>query len=378
MPRFFAPSPAERAALEAAMAEIPAVQQTLVANHDQLTMPDRGAHQQQIAASRITLTVERELPDALRGLGLFEPGAEHRGIGRISTGLGCPHAETDADFLGLMAAFRTSTGRRVDFITINDPTSPTDTSAEFVALLKATADAARANGVLASQATLLLSLARHAGTRAPRIAVHVTGQTQRTVRSRSAYQQYWTGIVRTGATLAKFTFVPTAPVAPGHPPVRGSHYFRDEWTARQLDGPIDFDLVWIPFIDDDRTPLVDLTRVWDDAQQMRVGRLRFPQTDATSRDSRLVALLAQEMGANPGHWVETNNGDAGDLPATAFTAARFLAYRNSQQTRGALPESAYESFFSDGIVTPPLADELIRRYNSKRQQQHWVPDLGTF
>jgi hypothetical protein len=43
----------------------------------------------------------------------------HVGIGRISTGLGCPHAETDPDFLGLMVAFRAGDGRLVDFVTIN-------------------------------------------------------------------------------------------------------------------------------------------------------------------------------------------------------------------------------------------------------------------
>ena len=93
-------------------------------------------------------------------------------------------------------------------MTINDPTSPTDTPEEFVALLKATADAAGAHGLLASQATLLLSLARHAGLRAPAIALHVTEQTRRTVRSLSAYQRYWTGIVRARNVLGKFTFVP--------------------------------------------------------------------------------------------------------------------------------------------------------------------------
>ncbi len=54
----------------------------------------------------------------------------------MSTGLGCPHAETDPDFLGLMVAFRMRSGRRIDFITINDPGSPTDTPEEFLALLR--------------------------------------------------------------------------------------------------------------------------------------------------------------------------------------------------------------------------------------------------
>ena len=89
-----------------------------------------------------------------------------------------------------MVAFRTPGGRRIDFITINDSTSPTDTPEEFLALLKATADASCSPGLFASQATLLAGLARHAGLRAPAIGLHVTAQTHRTVRSTSAYQQY--------------------------------------------------------------------------------------------------------------------------------------------------------------------------------------------
>ena len=127
MSAFFDPTPAERAALEKLIGEIPDIQQTLVRNHERLTQPDRGAHQQQLAGSRVLLTVAEELPPALDGLGVFQRRSKLVGIGRISTGLGCPHAETDADFLGLMVAFRTAAGRRIDFITINDPTSPTDT-----------------------------------------------------------------------------------------------------------------------------------------------------------------------------------------------------------------------------------------------------------
>ena len=193
MSRFFDPTPQQARQLEEIAAAIPGVQKTFVDNHPRLTAADRAAHQQQIAASQVLLTIADRLPAELDGLGVFtrREGTSDRviGIGRISTGLGCPHAETDADFLGLMVAFRTPPGRRIDLITINDPRSPTDTPEEFLALLKATADAARATGLLASQATLLGSLVRHAGFGAVRIAAHVTAQTSRTVRSASAYQQ---------------------------------------------------------------------------------------------------------------------------------------------------------------------------------------------
>jgi hypothetical protein len=374
MPTFFNPTPEQRRELEQIAAGIPGVQQGLVSNHPLLTMPDRGAHQQQLAASRVTLEVAGHLPPALDGLGLFQRSTTHRGIGRMSTGLGCPHAETDPDFLGLMVAFRTAAGRRVDFITINDPTSPTDTPEEFLALLRATADASGATNLLASQARLLTALARHAGLRAPAIAIHVTGQTQRTVRSASAYQQYWTGIVRARDALGKFTFVPTSPAA-GTGIAHGPTQFTDDWRTRQSAGDLRFELRWIPFLNERETPLDDLTQSWRHDHETPVGVVTFPRTDFNTTDAKLIALLASELGANPGNWIETD-GPAASLSATRFTAARQLAYRASQQARQALPEERYVAFFDSGQLPAELAAELVRRYQQKRAAGHWVPDVG--
>ena len=379
MSSFFDPTPEQRRALEQIADGMAGVQQTFVTQHAQLAMPDRGAHQQQLAGSRVFLTVNDRLPVALDGLGVFE--RTHRsgpqvGIGRISTGLGCPHAETDPDFLGLMVAFRSS-GRRIDFITINDPGSPTDTPEEFLALLKATADAAGAAGLLASQTRLLASLTRHARLRAPAIAAQVIRQTHRTVRSSSAYQQYWTGVVRARDVLGKFTFVPASQTPMGLDPRRGPTHLTEDWRARQSAGPLEFELRWIPFLDERTTPLDDLTRGWAHDHEVAVGTVVFPQTDPDTMQAKLTALLASELGANPGNWEETPETPASALPATRFTAARQLAYRASQQARHALPEESYASFFERGEIGAELANELIRRYHEKRSVGHWVPDVGT-
>ena len=378
MSAFFDPTPEERRVLDEIAAGIPGVQQKLMNNHPQLTMPDRGAHQMQLAASKVLLTVAPALPPALDGLGIFRTGGDTTpqiGIGRMSTGLGCPHAESDPDFLGLMVAFRAPDGRRVDFITINDPTSPTDTPEEFLALLRATADASSASGLFATQARLLAGLARHAGLRAPAIALHITGQTRRTSHSSTAYQQYWTGIVRARDVLGKFTFVPTVNVSNDSTAAGGPARFTKDWRNRQSAGPLTFDLRWIPFVDTRSTPLDDLTSPWAHDQEVSVGTVTFPQLDADSVEARLTALLASELGANPGNWIETD-GPPAALPATRFTAARQLAYRESQKTRQALDDGAYESFFVRGEVEAGLAAELVRRYQQKRAAGHWVPDVG--
>jgi hypothetical protein len=379
MSGIFNPTAEETRALEALIAAIPGIQDKLVANHGQLTRPDRGAHQQQLAGGKVLLTLERTLPAALAGLGVFEhdgsAGPHFIGVGRMSTGLGCPHAETDPDFLGLMVAFRAQSGRRIDFITINDPTSPTDTPEEFIALLHATADAAGAPNLLANQARLLVSLARHAGIRAASIATHVTGQTRRTVRSSSAYQQYWTGIVRARDTFGKFTFVPTdSPDQDAHG--RESRQFTDDWKARIAAGPLTFELHWIPFLTERETPLDDLTTAWRDEHKVRVGTVVFPQVKAETRESMLIAFLASELGANQGNWQETTDDPAGKLPSTRFTAARFLAYRLSQRHRQALPDESYASFFEKGEISEPLAETLLARYREKKAAGQWVPELG--
>jgi len=379
MPDFFDPTPEQRRELEHIADGIPAVQRTLVDNHPQLAMPDRGAHQQQLAGSKVILTVKHPLPAALDGLGIFhetDRSAPQIGIGRMSTGLGCPHAETDPDFLGLMVAFRTRSGRRIDFITINDPGSPTDTPEEFLALLKATAHAAGAPGVIASQTKLLASLTRHAGLRAPAIATQVIRQTNRTVRSTSAYQQYWTGIVRARDVLGKFTFVPVSSVSMGADAKREPAHLTKDWRARQSAGPLAFDLRWIPFVDDRTTPLDDLTKEWAHDHEVTVGTVVFPKTDPDAIQAKLTAILASELGANPGNWEETPGAPPLALAATRFTAARQLAYRASQQARHVLPEQSYASFFETGEISAVLANELTRRYQEKRAAGHWVPDVG--
>lgn len=384
MSQFYAPTPEQRRVLEQLADQVADVQRTFVAHHPHLPSPDRGAHQQQIAGGRVSLTVDDRLPRELDGLGIFQRGSgPHIGIGRISTGLGCPHAETDPDFLGLMAAFRTGEGRRVDFITINHGGAPTDTPAEFIELLKATADAAdgdhapNALGLFASQARLLAGLVRHAGLRAPAIATQVIRQTARTTRSSSAYQAYWTGVVRARDVLGKFTFVPIDDVNAPRPAGARADYLSTDWRERQAAGALAFRLYWIPFLDDRDTPLEDLTREWAEAHKVPVGTVTFPKTSPESRGARLEALLASEMGANQGNWIEDDGPPpASGLPATEYTAARFLAYRVSQRQRGALVDEAYASFFDTGTIDPALAADLVTRYRRKRAAGHDVPDVG--
>ena len=371
---FFEPTPDERRALEELAGEIPEIQQTLIRNSDQLTAPDRGAHQQQLAGGRVVLQVERVLPPELHGLGVFAPASApaggFTGIGRISTGLGCPHAKTAPDFLGLMLAFMSPAGKRIDFVTINDPTAPTNTPGEFIALLKATADSARTG----SQAVLLLSLARHAGLRAAAIATHVIGQTARTTRSSTAYQPV---LDRGGAGERDARQVRVrADRGRQHAARSGAgSAVSDPRLARASAGG---SAHLRPVLDSVRRRRADADREVDAAvgagppREGRPCHVPAYRSRFTRGDARSAPRVGD--GREPGNWFEEPDRHGADiLPATEYTAARALAYRRSQQERQALPDESIVSFFTTGAISPELADELLRRQRQKQSIAHWTP-----
>jgi hypothetical protein len=378
----FRPSATDLARIGSDVAPISAIQKKLVANDPRLKVPDRVAHQYQVAGGRVRLRIEQTVPANFVGVGLFEPGAQYTGLGRISTGLGCPHLETDPDFLGLMVAFHTPGGQRVDFITINDPTSPTDIHPQFIKLLDATADAAGAKppfgsglgeldlaDLAASNLKLVRSLIVNLGPiTGVKVAAHVAKQTARTAISSTAYQTYWTGIVEVGGELGKFMFQPVSDENRLRTLTPGERHLSDEWRQRQARGDIEFTLHWLPFIDEQTTSTTELTRRWVQ-QPVAIGRVTFPKIDVTDSEAQLWTALTAEIGANPGNWV-ADTGNTIPEPGTEFTCARKFAYRNSQAGRGALPEADYAHVFSGQPIGPALAAELLRRRGVKDAKGH--------
>jgi hypothetical protein len=58
----------------------------------------------------VLLKVAQDLPAPIKGIGLFIPGAEYLGVGRISTGLGTPHIDPESDEARLWSALATEMG----------------------------------------------------------------------------------------------------------------------------------------------------------------------------------------------------------------------------------------------------------------------------
>lgn len=379
----FRPRPEDLNALAEDVSEMPAIQERLRDQHKELQLNDRVAHQYQITGGRVTLKVAGDLPEELVGVGLFEPGATHTGVGRISTGLGTPHIETNPDFLGLMLAFRTRSGQRVDFLAINDPTSPTDSHREFMDVLHATGEAAGAHvpflgglgpsniiDLLAEQRKFAHALKDRMGLeKAGRTVAHLLAQTKRAALSTTAYQVYWTGINEVSGKAAKFVFVPARDENHLRGINPGERHLSEEWKRRQGESDVEFMLFWIPFVSEEETPLGKLTAAWSETNRRLVGTVTFPRTDMDSEEAKLWATLASEMGANPGNWVHDRENSVGE-PATEFGAARKLAYNLSQHGRRALDPKTYESIFETGRLTPDLTAELKRRHEEKERAGH--------
>jgi hypothetical protein len=200
------------------------------------------------------------------------------------------------------------------------------------------------------------------------VIAHIEGQTLPTSTSSTAFQRYWTGIVEIGGIGTKFTFVPDTDENHLHL-LPNTRRFTEEWRARQGAGPIKFNLYWISFLDEERTPTRLLTRPWEEDHKQLVGTIEFPQIDVESEESMLWAALASEMGANPGNWI-ADAANSIPQPATEFTVARKIAYQRSQEGRDALSPDRYRSIFNGAPIDAELADELRLRRQRKVDAGH--------
>ena len=377
----FRPTQADWDRISGDVASIPQIQQEFLARAPGLKVRDRVAHQYQIAGGRISLRIASELPADLRNVGLFVPDTEHVGLARLSTGLGCPHLETDPDFIGFMFAFATREGKRVDFLGINDPVAPSPNHPDFMTLLHAAIDGTGAKAplvsgwgkrnlsdLLYSNTLVTLGLIRRMGfLKGTGAALHALAQTTRSAVSCTPYQKFWGGIVEVGGSPGKIMVGPDANEN-GWFLRGGARHLTEEWRERQARGPVHFNLYWLPYIDERRTPTGDMTKRWEE-RPAPLGRLTFPQADLASEDAQLWAALTIEMGVNPTHWITSAQGDSID-PGTEFGCARKVAYRLSQEGRGALPDALFAHVFRGEPMGEPLAAELRRRRAAKAAAGH--------
>ena len=374
-PELFRPGAEDVRRIDAEVAEVSEIQRRIRERHPDLKCLDRAAHQYQITGGRVALRIANELPQGFGGVGLFVPGAEHLGVGRLSTSMNTPHVETIPDLLGLRASFVTAAGQQVDFIAVSSPSLPFDDLQDLMRFLRATGDAAGPSPIVPSplalgQMLMRESLIKSMGfPKAERTLALIAQQSERTASFGTAYQSYWTGVVEISGALGKFTLVPLTSASclcPMHP---GERYLTREWARRQSSGDVAFGLYWISYLDEQRTSLEHFTQPWSEAHKCGVGHLIFPRTNTNTKDARLWAALAVEMAANPGNWV-CDARDSVREPSTEFGLARKLAYERSAGARDALPLNAYRTALQTGRIGDELATELTRRVERKRELRH--------
>lgn len=374
-PPLLRPTQEDLRRVAAEVAEVSEIQQHLRDRHPHIKCPDRAAHQYQITGGTVLLRMAETLPPQLAGVGLFLPGAEHFGVGRISTSLGIPHPETTPDFLGIRASFLAANGQQVDFFGVSSSAVPVDAHGDSMDFLRATAAIAGPvpivdNPMTAGNILVRESLFKHMGkARAEKLLARVATNNARAARFSTAFQPFWTGIVELSGTLGKFTL---RPVDAGngfralHP---GEHFLTREWERRQAAGDIVYAMHWIAFLDEQQTPLDRFAQPWVENHAAFVGQLIFPRADLRSDESRLWATLAAEMDSNPGNWIDDASGVMHE-PSTEFGLVRKLAYELSTQGRHALRLNTYREALARRQLDAGLAEELRRRMTGKRRAGH--------
>ncbi len=209
----------------------------------------------------MALTIDDEMPPELEGVGIFEPGSEYIGVGRVSGGLGWPHVETYPDILGIMVAVQTRGGKRVDFLGISDPAAPACNHHDFMGVLYASGEAAGAElpligdpdkhdvgDLIAAKAQFAAALIRRMGfSKGLKAVAHLAKQSLPSLSFSSAYVTYWTAVVEVGNTAGKFIFAPTMKDDRSVAFETGERHLTQDCRERQTRGPVDFSLSWMPF-----------------------------------------------------------------------------------------------------------------------------------
>src|SRR5262249_29492653 len=135
------------------------------------------------------------------------------------------------------------------------------------------------------------------------------------------------GIEETGGVPGKFKIEPIENENLPRIPLNDGRHLTAEWRRRQAAGPIEFNLYWLSFIDDEATSLVGLTKGWQEDRHL-VGALA--SSNATTRPRTLACGRRWRL-----KWAPIR--ETGYTTATTQSRNRppSLASRASLLTRGA-------------------------------------------
>ena len=100
--------------------------------------------------------------------------------------------------------------------------------------------------------------------------------------------------MRARRTLGKFVFVPVEDVNEPRDIGAGPRYLTVDWRQRQQSGALVFEMRWIAFLDEARTPVETLTRPWAQDHSVKVGTVTFPRLDPICGSTNVLIRIRNQ------------------------------------------------------------------------------------
>lgn len=294
--------------------------------------PLRAVHRKAVAAAKAQLRIGGDVPEALK-VGLFKTEKTYDAWVRFSNGSPSHQADSKRDVRGIavkvfgvegLKALPQATTTTQDFLAIELPSTPFRNAEEFVAFVEAAASPATLVPRMIGQFGLIATLKmvrRLAATGRYAIASYATA------RFHSALP------IRFGPYAVKYAFVPRQ--ASGAKPDTGdAEFFRHDLAKRLGAGPLNYDLMVQPFVDERRTPIEDASVEWRerDSAFIKVAELHLPQQELASTAGETLAARVEAASFDPWHALEEHR------PLGAMMRARAVAYFRSTAQRQAAAE----------------------------------------
>lgn len=289
----------------------------------------RGFHKKTLAAARGTFRAAEALPAELRvGVGALSESVP--AVVRFSSGQSFAQPDFVPDIRGLAVKILDIDGEPLDgapngvqdFLAVNANNHSIRDGETFARLSLTATSPLKA----AATASSLLSLGEQM-----RLAWEFSRLAGRTLLPLSRATYFGAGPITFGDIPAKFRWVPVNP-PPGRFvwPGRDSHrnrFFRD-----LMKRPLKFDLEVQLFVDEDVTPVEDLSVKWDEkvAPPRKVGTLHLSPIQSHS-DVETACEQVEALAFSP--W----NGLSVHRPLGNLQRIRRLAYAQSAERRGARP-----------------------------------------
>jgi len=265
----------------------------------------------------------------------FDIPGERPVVMRFSNGIGLPFADREPDVRGLAIKFFSGAGVETDILTTNAPASFARDAEQFLKATEVLVEQQLGGKLSASKEALVGVLQGRFNTfEALRIGKELFNQTILTKPDSLATQQYWGSVVRLGNYAVRATLVPDPDSPDGTLGDKDSdNFMREDLAARLRQGGIRFSLRLLYFVDEDRTPINDASRSWDDTPaKVDVADLEL----ADEAPQRATEDELNRMPFNPAHGFE----------GLAITRARDAIYKASAGGRGASAPEDYRRFFS--------------------------------